>query len=88
MATEKHFATPSVKLHSLAVAICYTRFGHVYWMLQAPDLANYPITPPPGRGLGLSTIYLLWALVGIALYPVCHWFVVLKQRHDPWLSYL
>jgi hypothetical protein len=78
-----------VLIHLVAVAVCYTRYGHVYWMFQSPDLANYPITPPPGWGFGLPTIYLLWALVVTALYPVCRWFAALKQRHrDPWLSHL
>ena len=78
-----------VLIHLLAVAICYTRYGHVYWMFQSPDLANYPVTPPPGWGFGLPTIYMLWVLVVIALYPVCRWFAALKQRrHDAWLSYL
>jgi uncharacterized membrane protein len=78
-----------ILIHLLAVAVCYARYGHVYWMFQSPDLANYPVTPPPGWGVGLPMIYLLWALVVTALYPVCHWFAALKQRRrDIWLSYL
>jgi len=78
-----------VLIHSLAVAICYARYGHVHWMFQSPDVANYPVTPPPGWGFGLPMTYLLWALVVIALYPVCRWFAALKQRRrEPWLSYL
>jgi len=29
-----------VFIHSLAVVICYVRYGHVYWMFQSPDLAG------------------------------------------------
>jgi uncharacterized membrane protein len=77
-----------VLIHSLAVAVCYLHYGHVYWMFQSPDVAKYPVTPPPGWGFGLPTIYALWALVVIALYPVCRWFAELKQRRqDAWLSY-
>jgi hypothetical protein len=78
-----------VLIHSLAVLICYARYGHIYWMFRSRDLDSYPITPPPGWGFSLPTIYLLWALVVIALYPLCSWFASLKQRRRyPWLSYL
>jgi len=78
-----------VLIHSLAVAICYARYGHVYWMFQSPDPGNYPVTPPPGWGFGLPTIYLLWVIVVMVLYPVCCWFAALKQRRrDAWLSYI
>jgi hypothetical protein len=57
-------------------------------MFQSPDVAKYPVTPPPGWGFGLPTIYALWTLVVIALYPVCRRFAELKQRRqDAWLSY-
>lgn len=78
-----------VLIHLLAVAICYARYGHVYWMFQSPDLGSYPVTPPPGWGFSLPTIYLLWVVVVIALYPVCRWFAGVKQRRrEVWLSYL
>ncbi len=78
-----------VLIHSLAVAICYVRYGNAYWMFQSPDVANYPVTPPPRWGFSLPTIYLLWLLVVLLLYPGCRWFAALKQRRrDPWLSYI
>jgi uncharacterized membrane protein len=80
-----HFAF----IHLLAVIICYARYGHIHWMFESPDLANFPITPPPGWGLTLPFVYLLWAFVVIALYPLCRWYAALKQRgNNPWLSYL
>jgi uncharacterized membrane protein len=80
-----HFAF----VHLLAVIICYARYGHIHWMFESPDLANFPITSPPGWGLPLPFIYLIWAFVVIALYPLCRWFAALKQRsNNPWLSYL
>jgi uncharacterized membrane protein len=76
-------------IHLLAVVICYARYGHTYWMFQSPDLANFPITQPPGWGLTLPFVYLIWAFVVIALYPLCCWYAALRQRSDnPWLSYL
>jgi uncharacterized membrane protein len=80
-----HFAF----IHVLAVIICYARYGHIHWMFESPDIANFPITPPPGWGLPLPFVYLLWAFVVIALYPLCRWYAALKQRsNNPWLSYL
>jgi uncharacterized membrane protein len=76
-------------IHLIALLICYVRYGHVYWMFQSPDLANFPFTAPPGWGLSLPKIYLVWAIVVVILYPLCRWFAGVKQRRsDPWLSYL
>jgi uncharacterized membrane protein len=80
-----HFAF----IHLLAVVICYARYGQVHWMFESPDIDHFPITPPPGWGLTLPFVYLIWAFVVIALYPLCRWYAALKQRrNDPWLSYL
>jgi hypothetical protein len=76
-------------IHLIALLICYVRYGHVYWMFQSPDLVNFPFTAPPGWGLSLPAIYLVWAIVVLILYPLCRWFAGVKQRrNDPWLSYL
>jgi uncharacterized membrane protein len=75
-------------IHLLAVAVCYARYGHVHWMFESPGLGQFPITPPPGWGYPLPIVYLLWAVVVLTLYPLCHWFAGLKQRRsDAWLSY-
>ncbi|HUK43484.1 MAG TPA: heparan-alpha-glucosaminide N-acetyltransferase domain-containing protein [Candidatus Bathyarchaeia archaeon] len=76
-------------IHLIAVIICYVRYGHVYWMFQSPSVNQYPVTPPPGWGLPLPAIYLVWGTVVLALYPLCRWFARLKQRRsEAWLSYL
>ena len=76
-------------IHLIAVALCYWRYSHIYWMFQSPTLAQFPVTFPPGWGFSLPAIYLVWAIVVIALYPLCLWFSRLKQRRsDAWLSYL
>jgi len=76
-------------IHLIALAICYARYGQVHWMFQSPDPSHYPITPPPGWGLPLPGVYLVWAMVVLLLYPLCRWYAGVKQRHhSPWLSYV
>ena len=80
-----HFAF----IHLLAVVICYARYGHIHWMFESPDIANFPITQPPGWGRTLPFVYLIWAFVVSAMYPLCRWYAALKQRgNNPLLSYL
>jgi len=76
-------------IHLLAVAACYARFGSVSGMFRSPDLGHFPFTAPPGWAASLPVIYLLWAFVVLALYPLCHWYAGVKRRRkDWWLSYL
>jgi uncharacterized membrane protein len=76
-------------IHLLAVIICYARYGHIHWMFESPDIAHFPITQPPGWGLTLPFVYLLWVFVVVTMYPLCRWYAALKQRsNNPWLSYL
>ncbi len=43
----------------------------------------------PGEGYGLGTVYLVWILVIVALYPLCKWYNNYKSLHRQkvWLSY-
>ncbi|MEO6238112.1 MAG: heparan-alpha-glucosaminide N-acetyltransferase domain-containing protein [Vicinamibacterales bacterium] len=83
-----YFVLHFVLIHLLAVAVCYARYGSAHWLFESPDLGNYPFTPPPGWGYSLATVYLLWAAVVAAMYPLCRWFAGIKQRRtDAWLSY-
>jgi uncharacterized membrane protein len=76
-------------IHVIAVAVCYVRYAQVHWMFESPTIGQFPITPPPGWGFSLPIVYLIWASVVIALYPLCRWFAAVKERrNDPWLSYL
>jgi len=76
-------------IHLLAVAVCFARYGEVHWMFESPGIDHFPFTAPPGWGFSLPIIYLFWAFVVLALYPLCRWFAAVKQRRsDFWLSYL
>ena len=75
-------------IHLLAIAACYARYGQLHWMFESTNLSQYPITPPPGWGYSLPIVWMIWILVVLTLYPLCHWFAALKQRRsDTWLSY-
>lgn len=57
----------------------------------APLFGDLGFGPPPpqGFGFGLGTVYLLWGLGLLMLYPLCRWFAGVKaRRHDWWLSYM
>ena len=76
-------------IHLLAVAASYLRYGDAAGLFQSPDLAHYPFTQPPGWPAPLPVVYLLWALVVLALYPLCRWYAGVKRRRRAWwLSYL
>lgn len=78
-----------VLIHLLAVVTCYVRYGSAHWMFESPDLAHYPFSAPPGWGYSLPVVYLVWAFVVVANYPLCRWFAELKRRRsEAWLSYL
>jgi uncharacterized membrane protein len=75
-------------IHLIAIAVCYARYGQVHWMFESPTMGQFPITQPPGWGYSLPIVYLVWAVVVVALYPLCRCFAGLKQkRSDAWLGY-
>jgi uncharacterized membrane protein len=75
-------------IHGLLVAFDYRRFGSspmahdVIWSLDPKKI-------PDGYGVSLPVVYLIWAGVILALYPLCWWFARIKSRYrSAWLSYL
>ena len=53
------------------------------------DLFQMGRAAPPGHGFSLLTVYLVWAVGLIALYPLCAWYAGVKMRNRHWLlSYL
>jgi hypothetical protein len=52
------------------------------WLSEVPALRGY--------GFDLWVTYVVWAVVILALYPVCRAFDAYKKRHRDrkWLSYL
>jgi uncharacterized membrane protein len=77
---------------------------HLYWIhalaLGLAALAGGPVDAliggawdpeiPAGYGYGLGTVYAIWLLVLVTLFPLCRWFEAFKAErpHWRWLRYL
>jgi uncharacterized membrane protein len=84
-----YFILHFLLIHLLAVAAAWIRFGDVSGLFQSPSLDRFPFTAPPGWPASLPVLYLIWAGVVLALYPVCRWYAGVKARQtDWWVSYL
>jgi uncharacterized membrane protein len=67
-------------IHALAVGAALLRYG--------PKITESKQIPED-YGYSLSVVYCIWIGVLLMLYPVCRWFMGVKQRRkDAWLSYL
>jgi uncharacterized membrane protein len=76
-------------IHALAVMLCYAQNGAVHWMFESPTLGDFPFTTPPGWGVSLPMVYVIWIGVVLTLYPVCAWFGAVKRRRPGgWLRFL
>jgi uncharacterized membrane protein len=55
-----------------------------------PEIFSSQFGRPPGSGIELPYIYLIWIALVVCLYPVCLWYGKYKQRHPEkeWLRYL
>ena len=71
--------------HALAVALAFAQSGTLRRVLAVTD----PASIPAWYGVSLPGVYVAWAVVVVAMYPLCRWFGRLKQeRRDWWLSYV
>ena len=76
-------------MHLAAVVMCEIRFGDAHWLFTSRDIGEFPSQFPPGWGFSLPIVYLIWATLILALYPLCRWFAGVKERsRSNWLSYL
>jgi uncharacterized membrane protein len=76
--------------HLIAIGMNFVRYGAKSFLLIAPPSMGSPGERfPPNYGFPLWTVYAVWVVVLLLLYPACLWFARLKQRrHDWWLTYL
>jgi hypothetical protein len=70
-------------IHLLAVVVCYLHYGDAHWMFESPRLDQFPFTRPPGWGFSLPTVYLIWAGVVAAMYPLCARVARQPAPHQP-----
>jgi uncharacterized membrane protein len=75
-------------IHLVALGVSLIELGRVSpWLFTNHPMLNPP--PPDGYTWGLTTLYLVWALVLIPLYFVCRWYAGVKSASkNPLLSYL
>lgn len=84
-----YFLLHFLLIHLLVLAAALIRYGSLAGMFDSPGLDKFPFTAPVGWAAPLPVIYLIWAAVVVALYPVCRWYAgVRARRTDWWLSYL
>jgi uncharacterized membrane protein len=76
--------------HLVAMGLNFVRYGGQHFLLIAPPSMGSPSQLfPPDYGFPLWTVYVVWIMILLLLYPACLWFARLKQRRrDWWLSYL
>jgi uncharacterized membrane protein len=79
-------------IHVLAVLGAWLRYGSSaarFVFNPLPSMGGPEKLFPPNFGYSLWTVYGVWLLVLVLLYPVCRWFASVKsRRRDWWLSYL
>jgi uncharacterized membrane protein len=73
-------------IHATALLVWFIRNGSVH----AERFATAPyVSIPPGDRWSLPLLYLVFALVVSALYPLCAWYAALKARsRGRWLRYI
>jgi uncharacterized membrane protein len=79
-------------IHVLTVAAAYLRYGSTaarFIFNPLPSMGGPAELFPAPFGYSLWTVYGVWALTLVLLYPLCRWFARVKAtRRDWWLSYL
>ncbi len=79
-------------LHIVAATAALLRYGApslAYLWLPLPSMGGARELFPSDLGFSLGAVYVAWALLVVAMYPVCLWLARVKaRRRDWWLSYL
>ena len=85
-----YYVTHLLVAHLIAIAMNLARYGRTSFLLIAPPSMGSPSELfPPDYGYPLWTVYAVWVVVLLLLYPACLWFARLKQgHHNWWFTYL
>jgi uncharacterized membrane protein len=84
------YAAHMLLAHVAAIVLNFARYGaHAFLLIAPPSMGSPSELFPAGYGFPLWTVYAVWVVVLLLLYPACLWFARLKQRrHDWWLTYV
>ena len=78
--------------HAAAVFLALVRYGRgalAFVFHPLPSMGGPRELYPAQFGYDLWVVYIVWALLVLAMYPACRWFGEIKaRRHDWLLSYL
>ncbi|HZQ68505.1 MAG TPA: heparan-alpha-glucosaminide N-acetyltransferase domain-containing protein [Terriglobales bacterium] len=85
-----YFVVHFYLIHLLTFPLALVHYRRAAFLLQPlPSVGGSADLYPPNYGYGLWTVYAVWAVVVIVMYPVCRWFAELKRRrYEWWLTYL
>jgi uncharacterized membrane protein len=63
-------------IHGVAVVYSFLTFGAATWLTSGPVIFwDIPLPgSPPGYGFGLFWVWVIWAVLIVALYPLCRWY--------------
>lgn len=79
-------------IHALDIALALTRYGgraFAFMFNPVPSMGGPANLFPADFGWRLALVYVLWAALVAALYPICRWFAERKARgRGWWWSYL
>jgi uncharacterized membrane protein len=78
--------------HVIASCLMWWRYGDgrlAFLSGPFPSTGGNAAAFPPDIGWSLGTVYVVWVLVVLLMYPLCRWFDGVKRRRRSWwLSYL
>ena len=79
-------------IHALAVLMAWARYGtpaFSFMFNPLPSMGGPRQLFPANFGYSLWTVYILWCVTVVSLYPICKWFAKVKAtRHNWWSGYL
>ena len=80
-----YYVTHLLVAHLIAIAMNLARYGRTSFLLIAPpSMGSRSELFPPDYGFPLWTVYAVWVVVLLMLYPACLCFARLKQRRQNW----
>jgi uncharacterized membrane protein len=87
-----YFVVHFYAAHLIADVLAALRYGGrslAFLFQPVPSMGGSRKLFPPDFGYDLWVVYVVWALLVVALYPACRWFAGLRQRRrDWWWSYV